>query len=70
MIKRFPFFKLILGIIVCLIFLGNPKIARSGKETQDEIPTRYGMAAVLGKIFDPVNDIHFVQVSGFYHVGL
>ncbi len=65
MVKHFTFFKLILGSIVCLIFLGNPKTAWPEKETQNEIPTRYGMAAVLGKTFDPVNDIHFVQVSGF-----
>ena len=63
--KHFPFFKLIIGIIVCLIFLGNPNIARSGKKPHDEIPTRYGLSAVLGRTFDPVNDISFVQVSGF-----
>ncbi len=65
MIKRFTCFKLIFSLIVCLIFLGNPKIAWSGKKTKHEIPTRYGMAAVLGKTFDPVNDIIFAQVSGF-----
>jgi len=31
----------------------------------DKIPARYGMSAVWGKTFDPVSDIHFLQLSGF-----
>ena len=31
----------------------------------DKIPTRYGIAAVLGNTFDPDDDINFVQLSGF-----
>ncbi len=33
--------------------------------SSDEIPTRYGMAAVFGKTFDPVSDMNYLQLAGF-----
>ena len=58
-------FKLIPGIVVFLILSGGSRISLAEEASTDEIPTRYGMAGVLGKTFDPVTDIYFVQLSGF-----
>ena len=33
--------------------------------SSDEIPTRYGLAGILGKTFDPVGDINYLQMAGF-----
>ena len=33
--------------------------------SSDEIPTRYGMAGVFGKTFDPVSDMNYLQLAGF-----
>jgi len=57
--------KLPLWLIIVLVFLGNTGSALSEDNNESDIPTRYGLAAVLGKTFDPVNDIYFTQLSGF-----
>jgi len=33
--------------------------------SSDEIPTRYGVAGVFGKTFDPVSDMNYLQLAGF-----
>jgi hypothetical protein len=33
--------------------------------SSDGIPTRYGLAGVFGKTFDPVSDINYLQLAGF-----
>jgi hypothetical protein len=58
-------FKLVSGIVVFLIISGGSRISLAEEASIDEIPTRYGLAGVLGKTFDPVTDIYFVQLSGF-----
>ena len=59
------FLKQLACLIIFSIFLSNSEIALSEDTKQGEIPTRYGLAAVLGKTFDPVTDINFLQLSGF-----
>ena len=39
-------------------------IALAGDMPSDEIPTRYGMAGIFGKTFDPVSDIYYLQLAG------
>ena len=62
---NFMLLKLPLWLIIVLVFLGNTGSALSEDNNESDIPTRYGLAAVLGKTFDPVNDIYFTQLSGF-----
>ena len=57
--------KLLSGLVVLLVLLSPSRSARGGDDEVDKIPTRYGMAAVLGNTFDPDDDINFVQLSGF-----
>jgi hypothetical protein len=59
------FLKLPLCLIIVQVFLGNVNTALSEDYNKSDIPTRYGLAAVLGRTFDPVNDIYFTQFSGF-----
>jgi hypothetical protein len=58
-------FKLVPGIVVFIILSGGSRISLAEEASTDQIPTRYGLAGVLGKTFDPVTDIYFVQLSGF-----
>jgi hypothetical protein len=57
--------KLPACLMMLIIFIGIPNSARADDESTDEIPTRYGIAAVLGNTFDPDDEIYFVQLSGF-----
>jgi hypothetical protein len=57
--------KLLLGLVVLLVLVSLARSVRGGDDEVDKIPTRYGMAAVLGHTFDPDDDINFVQLSGF-----
>jgi lipid A 3-O-deacylase len=59
------FLKLHLCLIIVAVSLSNAHTARSEDNKESDIQTRYGLAAVLGKTFDPVNDIYFTQISGF-----
>ena len=59
------FLKLPLCLIIMPVLLGSANPALSEDKNESDIPTRYGLAAVLGKTFDPVNDIFFTQLSGF-----
>jgi lipid A 3-O-deacylase len=54
-----------LCLIVVLVILGTANTSLSEDNRKGDIPTRYGMAAVVGKTFDPVNNIYFTQLSGF-----
>ncbi len=57
--------KSLLYIIISLVLVcGYPKIASSEGHPDDDIPTRYGLASVVGNSFDPVTDIFFLQISG------
>jgi len=56
--------KLLSGLVVLLVLFSPSRSARGGDDEVDKIPTRYGMAAVLGYTFDP-DDMNFVQLSGF-----
>jgi lipid A 3-O-deacylase len=58
-------FKLTVTIVVFLLVTGIPRTGLAEEGSKDEIPTRYGLAGVVGKTFDPVSDIWFVQLSGF-----
>ena len=57
--------KLLSGLVVLLVLFSPSRSARGDDDEVDKIPTRYGMAAVLGNTFDPDEDINFVQLSGF-----
>jgi lipid A 3-O-deacylase len=57
--------KMFSGFVVLLFLFSPSSYALAGDDEVDEIPTRYGMAVLLGHTFDPVNDINFVQLSGF-----
>jgi lipid A 3-O-deacylase len=59
------FLNLPLGLIIVLVFLGSANTALSEDTGGSNIPTRYGLAAVFGKTFDPVDNIYFTQLSGF-----
>jgi len=59
------FLKYLVCLSIFLIFSSNSETALSEDTKPGEIPTRYGLAAVLGKTFDPVTDINFLQLSGF-----
>ena len=57
--------KLLSGLVVALILFGPSRSAHSGDDEVDKIPTRYGMAVVLGDTFDPDENINFIQLAGF-----
>jgi len=57
--------KLLSGLMVLLVLFGPSRSARGADAEVDKIPTRYGMAVVLGDTFDPDENINFVQLSGF-----
>jgi lipid A 3-O-deacylase len=50
-------------LLFLIVFWGSS--AQAEERSKDEIPTRYGLAGVIGQTFDPVTDISFAQVSGF-----
>ena len=53
-------------IILTFVFASSRlNIALAGDISTDEIPTRYGLAGVFGKTFDPVGDINYLQLTGF-----
>ena len=57
--------KLLASLALLPVLLGPARFACAGDDNVDKIPTRYGMAAVLGDTFDPDEGIYFVQLSGF-----
>ncbi|MDF1592777.1 MAG: acyloxyacyl hydrolase [Desulfobacterales bacterium] len=60
-------FKAVRSIAAILIFmtaLSVPEISSAQSRLPDPGPSRYGMAGVWGKTFDPVTDIHFFKVAG------
>jgi hypothetical protein len=52
-------------ILTFVIASTRLNIALAGDISSDEIPTRYGLAGVFGKTFDPVSDINYLQLTGF-----
>jgi hypothetical protein len=52
-------------LLIFFIFASHQETALSGDRTPGGIPTRYGIAAVLGYTFDPAADIRFIQASAF-----
>jgi lipid A 3-O-deacylase len=58
-------FRLIVTIVLFLLVSGIPRMGLAEEDSTDAIPTRYGLAGVIGKTVDPVTDIRFVQLLGF-----
>jgi hypothetical protein len=56
-----PFFAIVFFLLVSAV----SGIGFAEENSANEIPIRYGLAPAVGKTFDPVTDIHFVQLSGF-----
>ncbi|TFG94696.1 MAG: acyloxyacyl hydrolase [Calditrichales bacterium] len=54
----------IAAILILMIVLTIPKISSAQGGLMDPGPSRYGIAGLWGKTFDPVTDIHFFQVTG------
>jgi hypothetical protein len=52
-------------ILTFVIASTRLNIALAGDISSDEIPTRYGLAGVFAKTFDPVSDINYLQLTGF-----
>ena len=60
-------FKAVGSITAILIFMTvstAPEISSAEGGFLDPGPSRYGLAGVWGKTFDPVTDIHFFQIAG------
>lgn len=64
MTKHFKTLKSIVTIFFCLTVLTVPEISSAQYGWLDPGPSRYGLAGVWGKTFDPVTDIDFFQVAG------
>jgi lipid A 3-O-deacylase len=58
-------FKIVPVIVIFLILSDGSKVLLAQEVSAEDIPARYGLAGVIGKTFDPVTDIYFVQLSGF-----
>jgi len=58
-------FKPAVAFVAFLTVSAVSGIGFADEALKDDIPTRYGLAGVVGKTFDPVTDIWFVQLSGF-----
>ena len=52
-------------MVIVLVFLGSANSALAEENNENAIPTRYGLAAILGHTFDPPDGIFFTQLSGF-----
>ena len=53
-------------IILTFVIASNcSNIALAEDISSDEIPTRYGLAGVFGKTFDPVSNMNYLQATGF-----
>jgi len=52
----------VIFIFMAVFTVANCASAQGG--FLDPGPSRYGLAGVWGKTFDPVSDIHFIQVAG------
>jgi hypothetical protein len=62
---RFQSVVIIAIAVISVFFWAWPQVIIAEERLTDNVPTRYGMAGVWGKTFDPVTDINFVQLSGF-----
>jgi len=56
---------LLSAMIAFMVILGGSNMTLAEDGSTDEIPTRYGLAGIIGSTFDPVSDIRFLQLSGF-----
>ena len=70
--NSFPLFKtrpfirnLVISITVSLTITFCLGESWAQEDEQDEIPTRYGLATILGNSYTPSTDISYVQISGF-----
>lgn len=64
--KITPFIcNLIINIAIFLITTFCHGKSHAGENTQDFIPTRYGIAAILGNSYTPTSGISYAQISGF-----
>ncbi len=52
----------LLVLATAFFFTGS---AAAGDQTAEDIAPRYGLAVISGNPFDPVSNIHFVQLSAF-----
>jgi len=59
------FIKRLSGLVILLVLLSPCSSAFSDNDAKDSIPARYGLSFIFGKPFDPVDDIFFIQLSGF-----
>jgi hypothetical protein len=57
--------KLFHILVISLIISASVNRTLAQEGSKDKISTRYGLAGVFGKTFDPVSDINFLQLSGF-----
>jgi lipid A 3-O-deacylase len=64
MIRR-HLIKLLPTIVIFVAIFSISEMTAAGEKSTDEIPTRYGLAGILGHTFDPVSDINFLQITGF-----
>jgi lipid A 3-O-deacylase len=64
MIRR-HLIKLLRTIVIFVAIFSISEMTSAGEKSTDEIPTRYGLAGILGHTFDPVSDINFLQITGF-----
>jgi hypothetical protein len=65
MMIRFHLIKLVRAIVIFVAIFSVSEMTAAEEKSTDEIPTRYGLAGILGHTFDPVSDINFLQISGF-----
>lgn len=65
MTLHFKAVRLIAAILIFMTGLTIPEISSAEGGLLDPGPSRYGMAGVWGKTFDPVSDINYFQVAGF-----
>jgi hypothetical protein len=64
MTEHLKTFRLIAAILIFMTVLTVPDILSAQGGFLDPGPSRYGIVGVWGKTYDPVTDIHFLQVAG------
>ena len=57
--------RILFIILTFVITITRLNIALAGDISSGEIPTRYGLAGVFGKTFDPVGNMNYLQAAGF-----
>ena len=62
---RLQWIRLFGAVLIFIVIFCESGMTPAQEKAKDEIPTRYGLAGILGHTFDPVSDINFLQISGF-----